>query len=338
MTDKPLIQLLKTLRARLHCSDSAFLVPLTGGVSNLTYRLVDDDKQWIVRTSPAGTKARGAHDMVREFNLLETLSDHYNLSPKVHFLIDDTHVFPRPVYVMEAIKGIEIHKDLPDQYTEKDHPQLCHALISAQFQLHQVPLNQALQEFNKGHGYIDRQVVGWIQRYHNVQANHNLADPVIAWLQKNSPKDQRDYCLIHNDFKFDNMIFDACHNTTVKGVLDWEMATVGDPFMDLGCSLAYWIEADDPAGLQAIRTQPTTASRMLTRDDYVQHYCHLSGLSLDNYDFYYVYGLFRLTVIVQQIYYRYEQGQTNDRRFKPFGQIRDILIQHSQQHIGDKHV
>ena len=332
------IQLLTELRKRLNSSEKTSLKPLTGGVSNLTYRLTDGDNQWIVRTSPPGTKARGAHDMQREFNLLKALSGLYALSPAVNFIIDDTDVFPRPVYVMEAINGIEIHKDLPDNYTTDDQPALCHALIKAQQQLHQVPLNTALQRFNKGRGYIERQISGWIQRYKNVQAKHNHADVVMTWLQKNTPKDNRDYCLIHNDFKFDNLIFDVRQPTTVKGVLDWEMATVGDPLMDLGCSLAYWIGADDSAGLQAIRTQPTTEDNMLSRDDYVQHYCRLSGLSLDNYDFYYTYGLFRLMVIVQQIYYRYEQGQSDDERFKPFGQIRDILIQHSQQQIGTTHV
>jgi len=331
-------KLLAELCKRLNCSEYTTLKPLTGGVSNLTYRLTDGDNQWIVRTSPPGTKAQGAHDMQREFNLLQALSGLYALSPKVHFIIDDSDVFPRPVYVMEAIEGIEIHKNLPDHYTANDPPALCHALIKAQLQLHQVPLNAALQTFNKGRGYIDRQIHGWIKRYQNVQAAHNHADIVMTWLQKNIPDDNRNYCLIHNDFKFDNLIFDQQEPTTVKGVLDWEMATVGDPLMDLGCSLAYWIVADDPASLQAIRTQPTTANNMLSRDEYVQHYCQLSGLSLDNYDFYYVYGLFRLMVIVQQIYYRYEKGQTDDQRFKPFGQIRDILIQHSQQHIGDSHV
>ncbi|KAA3641062.1 MAG: phosphotransferase family protein [Proteobacteria bacterium] len=331
-------QLLTAIKQSLKCSDKAILVKLTGGVSNLTYRLTDGEHQWIVRTSPPGTKARGAHDMVREFNLLKALSGDYDLSPKVHFLIDDINIFPRPLYIMEAINGIEIHKNIPDIYSTHNHPQLCRSLIQAQYQLHQVPLSQELQVFNKGHGYIQRQVDGWIQRYRNVQAKHNRADLIIDWLLKQMPEDKRAYTLIHNDFKFDNLIFDAQNITTVKGVLDWEMATVGDPLMDLGCSLAYWIQADDSANLQAIRSQPTTEKNMLSRDDYVHQYCQISGLSLDNYDFYYVYGLFRLMVIVQQIYYRYEKGQTDDQRFKPFGQIRDILIQHSQQQIGDSHV
>ncbi len=331
-------KLLAELCKRLNCSENTTLKPLSGGVSNLTYRLTDGDNQWIVRTSPPGTKAQGAHDMQREFNLLQALSGLYALSPKVNFIIDDSNVFPRPVYVMEAINGIEIHKNLPDNYKPDDQPALCRSLIAAQTQLHQVALNQELQAFNKGRGYIERQITGWIQRYRNVQARHNHADILIDWLIKHRPDDHRDYCLIHNDFKFDNLIFDTQRPTHVKGVLDWEMATVGDPLMDLGCSLAYWIEANDSAPLQAIRTQPTTETNMLSRDDYVQHYCQLSGMSLDNYDFYYVYGLFRLMVIVQQIYYRYEKGQTDDQRFKPFGQIRDILIQHSQQHIGDSHV
>jgi len=330
--------LITELGRRLDCSDKATLSPLTGGVSNLTYRFTDGDRQWIVRTSPPGTKAKGAHDMEREFDLLNALSELYPFSPKVHFLINNPDVFPRPVYVMEAIHGIEIHKDLPDNYTTEDNPPLCRSLIAAQLQLHQVPLNQELQAFHKGRGYIERQIYGWIKRYQNVQAKHNHADVIIDWLTKHIPEDKRPYTLIHNDFKFDNLIFDAQQSTQIKGVLDWEMATVGDPFMDLGCSLAYWIEANDHPNVQAIRTQPTTTENMLSRDDYVHEYCRLSGFELDNYDYYYVYGLFRLMVIVQQIYYRYEKGQTDDDRFKPFGQIRDILIQHSQHIIGKNHV
>lgn len=330
--------LIKYLKNRLVCTGELTLTALTGGVSNLTYRLSDGEQQWIVRTSPSGTKAKGAHDMVREYNLLKSLSEYYVLSPKVYFLIDDLDIFPRPVYVMEAIEGIEIHRSLPDVYQKQDQAMLCRALIKAQLQLHQVPLTDTLQNFNMGRGYIERQISGWIKRYKNVQPNHNRADMLIHWLQKNLPADNKPYALIHNDFKFDNLIFDTQNPTQIIGVLDWEMATVGDPLMDLGCSLAYWIQANDHPSTQAIRTQPTTENGMLTRDEYVHEYCRLSGIQLDNYDFYYVYGLFRLTVIVQQIYYRYQQGQTNDQRFKPFGDIHDILINHSLQQIGDINV
>lgn len=338
MSNDNLDTLILELQHQFSLSGQATLTPLTGGVSNLTYCLKDGDQQWIVRTSPPGTKARGAHDMAREYHLLKALSGRYDFSPTVYFLIDDTAIFPRPVYVMQAISGIEIHKNLPNLYRTEDHPALCHSLIQAQQRLHEVPLNQKLKEFNKGRGYIKRQIDGWIKRFQRVQPRHQHADGIISWLQQNLPDDTRSYTLIHNDFKFDNLIFDQHSPTRVNGVLDWEMATVGDPLMDLGCSLAYWIEADDHPTLQAIRTQPTTADNMLSRDDYVHEYCRLSGLTLDNYDFYYVYGLFRLMVIVQQIFYRYEKGQTDDPRFKPFGQIRDILIQHSQQLIGDSHV
>src|SRR5690554_1076995 len=174
-------KLLAELCKRLNCSENTTLKPLSGGVSNLTYRLTDGDNQWIVRTSPPGTKAQGAHDMQREFNLLQALSGLYALSPKVNFIIDDSNVFPRPVYVMEAINGIEIHKNLPDNYKPDDQPALCRSLIAAQTQLHQVALNQELQAFNKGRGYIERQITGWIQRYRNVQARHNHADILIDW-------------------------------------------------------------------------------------------------------------------------------------------------------------
>ncbi len=330
--------LLKYLQTALNISAPLTLEPLTGGVSNLTYRLSDGNQNWILRTSPSGKKAKGAHDMVREYQILKALKPGYPLSPKALLLVEDTAIFPRPLYLMEAKDGIAIQRKLPSLYSEEQLPLLGKSLIKAQYRLHQVPLTPTLSTFNKGPGYIQRQVAGWTKRLHNVLPNNPHAEIISQWLDRKLPNDNRDYVLIHNDFKFDNILFNRENPTEVSAVLDWEMATVGDPLMDLGCSLAYWFTADDSLGIKAISTQPTTQKGMLSRDEYVDYYCHLSGLQLDDYDFYYVFGLYRLIVIVQQIFFRYQQSQKPNPHFESFGQIRDLLITHTLDIIGDKNV
>src|SRR5690606_29496709 len=330
--------LLTYLQTELSVNAPLTLEPLIGGVSNLTYRLSDGQQYWIIRTSPSGTKAKGAHDMVREYQILKALKPDYPLSPQALLLIDDSAVFSRPLYAMEAKEGIAIQHKLPSQYSEDQLPLLGQSVIEAQYRLHQVPMTTTLAAFNKGRGYIERQVKGWIMRLQNVLPDHGSAKIISHWLVRQQPSDKRDYVLIHNDFKFDNLLFNKDKPTEVTAVLDWEMATVGDPLMDLGCSLAYWFTAEDAPAIKHISTQPTTHKGMLSRDEYVDYYCRLSGVDLDNYDFYYVFGLYRLIVIVQQIYFRNQQSQNPNPRFEPFGQIRDLLITHTLDIIGDKNV
>ncbi|TDR22339.1 phosphotransferase family protein [Marinicella litoralis] len=303
-----------------------------GGASNLTYSVKDDANEWIMRTSPPGTKAKGAHDMQREFDLLQQLNPVFPLCPEVVLLCQDSTVFDRDFYLMQPINGIIIRQKLPAIYQNSDLSALCKELIKVQHQLHQAPTDQ-LQRFNKGPGYIDRQISGWIHRYSRVIPAQDMAEPVIKWLVNNQPEDHRQYTLIHNDYKFDNVVFDQQNTSQIIGVLDWEMTTIGDPLMDLGCSLAYWFEATDHELLKQISMMPTYLDGMLTRDEMVHQYCLASGQSIDNYHYYYIYGLFRLAVILQQIYYRYEKGQTDNPAFKPLGMIRDLVLKQALTHL-----
>jgi aminoglycoside phosphotransferase (APT) family kinase protein len=296
-----------------------------GGASNLTFSVKDDHNEWIMRTSPPGTKAKGAHNMEREFTLLKQVFAVFKLCPEVVLLCQDRNVFERDFYLMKPINGIIIRNKLPEIYLGTNLKSLCQELIKVHHQLHQAPTDQ-LQQFNKGHGYIERQISGWVHRYQRVAPDKDLAPQVIKWLQKNMPKDQRTYTLIHNDFKFDNVVFSPKDPTKIIGVLDWELTTIGDPMMDLGCSLAYWFENNDDEHLKQVSMMPTHVEGMMTRDELIHLYAQLSGLEIDNYHFYYVYGLFRLAVIVQQIFYRYEQGQTDNPAFKPLGLIRDLVL------------
>ncbi len=296
-----------------------------GGASNLTYSIKDSTNEWIMRTSPPGTKAKGAHDMHREYQLLEQLHADFPLCPKVILMCTDKNVFEREFYLMQPINGIIIRKQLPEIYQNFDLSLLCKELIKVHHQLHNASTDN-LQHFNKGSGYIDRQISGWIHRYTQVAPKKDLAEPVIKWLVNNQPKDNRKYTLIHNDYKFDNVVFDAKKPDKIIGVLDWEMTTIGDPLMDLGCSLAYWFESSDHELLRQISMMPTYLDGMLSRDEMVHQYCLASGQSIDNYHYYYIYGLFRLAVILQQIYHRYEKGQSDNPAFKPLGMVRDLII------------
>jgi aminoglycoside phosphotransferase (APT) family kinase protein len=147
---------------------------------------------------------------------------------------------------------------------------------------------------------------------------------VRQWLTKHTPADSKT-CVIHNDWRFDNVILEVEDPTQVIGVLDWEMATLGDPLMDLGSALAYWIEADDNIVMQQSRRQPTHLKGMMTRDEVVAYYLEKTGLEIDNWTFYEVFGLFRLAGIVQQIYYRYYHKQTTNPAFKNFWIIVHVL-------------
>lgn len=300
-----------------------------GGASNWTYRLQYPEADYILRRPPAGTKARGAHDMGREFRVQSALRPVYPAVPAMVGLCSDDAVLGSEFYVMERIAGIIPRKNLPrglklDAATTR---QLCVNVLDKLVQLHQVDVNAAgLASLGKGEGYARRQIEGWSERYRKAETwNVPSFARVMAWLAERTPADVAQV-LIHNDWRFDNVVLDPADPTRVIGVLDWEMATVGDPLMDLGSALAYWVHADDDRLFQAVRRQPTHLPGMLRREEAVAHYLSRTGLRVDaaQWAFYEVYGLFRLAVIVQQIYYRYHHGQTRNPAFRHFW----VLVQY----------
>ena len=210
-------------------------------------------------------------------------------------------------------------------------------MIDKLIELHQVDVEKAgLSALGKGQGYVARQVGGWSERFRAARTpDVNDFEGVISWLEAKKPAAEVAITLIHNDFRFDNVVLDPANPSQVIGVLDWEMATLGDPLMDLGSSLAYWVQADDDPFFQLMRRQPTTEPGMLTRQEVVEYYAEKTGYKVDNFDFYTIYGLFRLAVIIQQIYYRFYNGQTQDKRFAMFGQIANYLEQRCLRLIGE---
>jgi aminoglycoside phosphotransferase (APT) family kinase protein len=193
------------------------------------------------------------------------------------------------------------------------------SVVDRLVELHEVDWEKAgLGDLGKPDGYVTRQVEGWSKRY-GAARTPNVPEfaGVMRWLAERQPAMQR-ASLIHNDYRFDNVVLHPERPTEVIGVLDWEMATIGDPLLDLGNSLAYWVEAGDDALMQRMRRQPTHLPGMLTRDEVVRYYCEKRGLPIVDFTWYRVYGLFRLAVIAQQIYYRFHHGQTQDKRFESF--------------------
>jgi aminoglycoside phosphotransferase (APT) family kinase protein len=292
----------------------------SGGASNLTYLLQYDGLDLILRRPPAGTKAKGAHDMSREYRIQASLKPVFPYVPEMVAHCNDTGLIGSEFYVMERIVGtIPGHSALGVDLTPEQTRQLCFTLIDTLVDLHQVDAAQAgLTDLGRGEGYVERQVTGWSARYRKAKTwNVPSYERVMAWLAANQPQDVRT-CVIHNDFRLDNVVLAPDDPLKVVGVLDWELATLGDPLMDLGGALAYWVQADDDWAFRRFRLQPSDAPGMITRDEIVQYYTERSGLKPENWAFYEVFGLFRLAVIAQQIYYRYHHKQTRNPRFKRF--------------------
>jgi aminoglycoside phosphotransferase (APT) family kinase protein len=289
------------------------------GFSNLTYLVTSGEKEMILRRPPFGTKAKSAHDMGREYRMLKALKPVFPYCPEALLYSEDESVMGCPFYVMERLKGIIIRKDLPKGMTlSADEARiLSENLFDVLLKLHSIDYHSiGLESYGKPEGYVKRQIEGWSERYRKARTP-DVPDfeQVMIWLAEKMQPDSVKPGIIHNDYKFDNVVLDKDDPLKIVGVLDWEMATIGDPLMDLGSSLAYWVEKNDPPNVHMIRMMPTHLDGMLRRDEIVKRYSELSGISISNFDFYLVFGLFRLAVIAQQIYYRFYNGQTHDERF-----------------------
>jgi aminoglycoside phosphotransferase (APT) family kinase protein len=302
------------------------------GASNLTYLLQYPDRELVLRKPPVGTKAASAHDMKREFLIQSRLQPVYPLVPSMVALCDDQSVMGSDFYVMERVVGDIFRRDVPEGVKPSDVSVMADSLISGLVQLHAVDAN-ILAELNKGPGYVQRQVEGWSKRYRNALTDDvPNGEKVMAWLDANRPDDVAS-CVIHGDWRIDNVVFDL-EQARIVGVLDWELATVGDPLMDLGSSLAYWVDRDDEPAFAALRRQPSHLPGMPTREEFVQRYLQLSGRRCDDFTFYEVFGLFRLAVIIQQIWARYRAGQTTNPAFAGFGEACNTLINRAESRLS----
>jgi aminoglycoside phosphotransferase (APT) family kinase protein len=308
-----------------------------GGASNWTYRLAYANRDFVLRRPPAGTKAKSAHDMGREYRMQRALKPFYPCVPDMVGLCEDESVIGVPFYVMDRVAGIILRKRVPEGLLrdESTTRRLCENVVDKLIELHQVDYRAAgLDSMGKGPGYARRQIEGWSDRYEKARTwNVPRFSYVRDWLAANTPDDVAT-CAIHNDFRFDNVILDPNDITRVIGVLDWEMATIGDPLMDLGNALAYWVEPGDDFMTRRLRRQPTHLPGMLSRREVVEQYTEKTGRKIDNLAFYEVYGLFRLAVIAQQIYFRYHHKQTKNPAFKYFWIFAHYLAWRCRRIIG----
>lgn len=306
------------------------------GHSNLTYLLRIGEREIVLRRPPYGSKVKTAHDMGREYRVLSKLHSAYPLAPKVLLYCDDDSILGAPFYLMERLRGIIVRRDPPAGLPFSAETARClgESFVDNLSRLHGLDyVAVGLDALGKPQGYLARQVSGWIDRYYGSQT-HNLPEIayIAAWLKDHMPATS-EAALIHNDYKYDNVVLDPGDPTRIIGVLDWEMSTIGDPLTDLGTTLAYWVDPQDPEELQKIRWGPSTYAGSLTRAQLVERYARATGRDVSTMPFYLAFARFKIAVIVQQIYCRYHQGLTKDARFSLMPEVVKTLLHASAQSI-----
>jgi aminoglycoside phosphotransferase (APT) family kinase protein len=321
-----------------HLEGEAEISQFAGGNSNLTYRMKYANEDLVVRRPPFGTKAKTAHSMIREYRIMKGLKPVYPSLPDTLYYSDDESIIGSEFFVMRKVDGVLIKTRIPADwnFTVEDTRRFCTRFWEKLIELHQVDyLKAGLGDFGKPEGYVERQVLGWNRRFERVITPdvEHFSD-VRDWLVAGMPADSTRQSILHGDYRIDNVILDKHDPCKILAVLDWEICALGDPLMDLGNSLAYWIQDDDPAELKHLVTQPSNAPGMLTRREILDLYQERTGIDTSGFTFYQVYGYWRLAVILQQIYYRYYHGQTRDERFKTFGTAAQQLGEHCRRLIG----
>ena len=290
------------------------LLQFRKGHSNLTYLVRFGEEEAVLRRAPFGARVKSAHDMGREFAILSALQGVYPRAPRPLAFCDDESLIGARFYLMERVRGLILRGDA------RISPELARltstALVDNLAELHALDLESTgLATMGRPQGYVARQVAGWTERYFRARTDEvPEVEAAAAWLGGNMPP-ERGAALIHNDYKYDNVVLDPARPERILAVLDWEMATVGDPLMDLGTTLGYWIDPDDPEALRARPSGPTFAPGSLSRAQVVERYEERSGRPVGSALFYYVFALFKIAAIVQQIYRRYVDGHTRDPRF-----------------------
>jgi aminoglycoside phosphotransferase (APT) family kinase protein len=302
------------------------------GHSNLTYSVSLGNRELVLRRPPFGSKVKSAHDMGREFRVLSKLHAVYPQAPEVVLDCVDISVLGAPFYLMKPIHGVIVRREPPAslEFTEETARRLSESFIENLARLHSLDYQSiGLGDLGKPEGYLERQVRGWTERYHGSRTHEfPEVERIVGWMQANMPVTSS-AALVHNDYKYDNLVLDPSDISKIIGLLDWEMCTIGDPLTDLGTALAYWTDADDPEPLQKIRWGPTTRPGSMTRAQLVARYAEKTGRNVSHMDFYVVFARFKVAVIVQQIYYRYHQGLTKDERFAGMPVVVEALLRAS---------
>lgn len=314
-----------------------FIEQFPGGHSNLTYLIKMGGQEMVLRRPPFGSKVKSAHDMGREYRILSKLSPVFSRAPKPFLYCEDESLIGAKFYVMERRSGLVLRRDVPAAI-QLDAPQvrtLCSSFVDTLVELHAVDFNAVgLGDFGHPRGYVERQVKGWASRYEGSRTD-DIPEmvSVASWLFEHQTE-APGASIIHNDYKYDNLILNPTNLSEIIGILDWEMATLGDPRMDLGTTLCYWVEANDAEDLISMRMGPTAIPGSFSRRELAEAYAKRSGRDLGNIVFYYCFGLFKTAVVLQQIYYRYAQGLTRDPRFGALISGVRALARQAERYLG----
>lgn len=299
-----------------------------GGHANLTYLLRFGTREYVLRRPPLGPVAPGAHDMGREHRVLQRLTEAFPLAPASYLLCIDPGVMGVDFHVMERRHGRVIRNELPPDIRGDAalNRRIGEMLVDVLGDLHQVnPAAVGLGDLGRPDGFIERQIAGWRRRWEAARHKEIAdVDRIVEWLRAGVPAAQAT-TLIHNDFKLDNVLVSLDDPATPVAVLDWDMTTRGDPLADLGFLLSFWTEAGDEPHWKAAARMPTDEPGFPTRAEVIDRYARRTGLAIDRATWYHVFGVFKLLVIVQQIYIRFHRGQTQDQRFAGYGdRVRDL--------------
>jgi len=317
-----------------------FVQQFTHGFSNLTYLLQIENKEFVLRKPPKGAIKRG-HDMNREFKVQSAVHKAYSKVPKMYGFSNDETILGSEFYIMEKVEGVILNYKEAKQRNipEKDYKNIANSWLDALVELHNVDYNAiGLADLGKPDGYVQRQISNWGKQYLKAKTDeYSEAEMVMNWMEEHQPIEY-DHCLIHNDFKYDNVVFKDDSWQEVSAVLDWEMATLGDPLMDLGTSLGYWTVATDHDFVKHGIPSPTVFEGNPTRSEIAEMYAQKSGRNVDNLIFYYVFGLFKIAVIAQQIYYRFEKGWTTDPRFANLNKAAELCCKLALKAIKTKSI
>lgn len=312
----------------------------THGYSNLTYLLIIENQEFVLRKPPVGAIKRG-HDMSREFKVQCGVKNQFSKVPKMFAYTDDESVLGSEFYIMEKVNGIILnYKEAKSRNIEPDqYKKIANSWLDTFVELHQLDYKAVgLEDLGRPEGYVERQVTNWGKQYVKAATEDvPAAKQVMQWMEENKPKDY-EHCLIHNDYKYDNVVFADASWQEISAVLDWEMATLGDPLMDLGTSLGYWTVASDHDFVKQGIPSPTVFEGNPIRSENVELYANKSGKDIQNIVFYYAFGLFKIAVIAQQIYYRYNKGLTTDPRFANLNKASELCCNLAMKAIQTKSI
>ena len=302
-------------------SDYIEISQFPAGSSNLTYCVKINGEEYVLRRPPFGNQVKSAHDMSREFNVLSKLSKVYKPAPQPLVYCADENIIGSEFYLMERREGLIIRGTSPEALENSPELQrkICETFIENLVDLHSLDYRKiGLEDLGKPEGYVERQVTGWTKRYFNAKTDeHSELEQAVEWLNNNMPNDDS-ASLVHNDYKFDNIMLAPDDLTKIVAVLDWEMTTIGSPLMDFGTTLGYWMPKNAPSAMFQLPANPAVLMRNFSHRDLAKMYAEKSGKTLTNLNFYYAFGTIKIAVICQQIYFRYVKGFTKDKRFSGF--------------------